>query len=35
MQAAVLLTAFIFVLINLLIDLFYRKIDPRIGEHDA
>lgn len=34
-QAVVLLTAFVFVTINLLIDLTYRRIDPRIGEHDA
>jgi len=35
MQAAVLLTALLFVIINLLIDLIYRLIDPRIGEHHA
>ena len=34
-QAVVLLTATLFVTINLLIDLTYRFIDPRIGEHDA
>ena len=34
-QAVVLLTATLFVTINLLIDLAYRFIDPRIGEHDA
>lgn len=35
MQAVVLLTAFVFVLVNLLTDLFYCVIDPRIGERDA
>ena len=34
-QAAVVLTALIFVIVNLLIDLIYRVIDPRIGGHDA
>ena len=34
-QAVVLLTAAIFVTINLLIDLTYRFIDPRIGEDNA
>ncbi len=34
-QAVVLLTATLFVIINLLIDLTYRFIDPRIGELDA
>lgn len=34
-QAVVLLTALLFVVINLLIDLTYRLIDPRIGEHNA
>ncbi len=34
-QAVVLLTALLFVLINLLIDILYRWLDPRIGEHDA
>ncbi len=34
-QAAVLLTALIFVTINLAIDLIYRVIDPRIGARDA
>ena len=34
-QAVVLLTATLFVMINLLIDLTYRFIDPRIGERDA
>ena len=34
-QAVVLLTALLFVVINLLIDIFYRVLDPRIGEHDA
>lgn len=32
-QAVVLVTALVFVLINLLIDIIYRWIDPRIGEH--
>jgi peptide/nickel transport system permease protein len=32
-QAVVLLTALLFVTINLLIDLIYRIVDPRIGEH--
>lgn len=34
-QAVVVLTALIFVTVNLLIDLIYRHIDPRIGERDA
>lgn len=34
-QAVVLLTALLFVTINLLIDLVYRLIDPRFGEHNA
>lgn len=34
-QAVVLLTAVLFVVINLLIDIFYQVLDPRIGEHDA
>lgn len=34
-QAVVILTALIFVTINLLIDVFYRFIDPRIGDNDA
>ncbi len=34
-QAVVIITALVFVTINLLIDLFYRLIDPRIGQQDA
>lgn len=34
-QAVVLLTALLFVIINLLIDIFYKVLDPRIGQHDA
>lgn len=34
-QAVVVVAALLFVTINLLIDLFYRLIDPRIGVHDA
>lgn len=34
-QAVVVLTALIFVTVNLVIDLIYRAIDPRIGEHNA
>ncbi|MEL6690667.1 MAG: ABC transporter permease [Pseudomonadota bacterium] len=34
-QAVVVLTALIFVTVNLLIDVAYRLIDPRIGEADA
>ena len=34
-QAVVMLAAVLFVVINLLIDLIYRRIDPRIGERDA
>lgn len=35
MQAVVLLTALVFVIVNLLADLIYRALDPRIGERDA
>ncbi|MCJ8335369.1 MAG: ABC transporter permease [Epibacterium sp.] len=34
-QAVVVLTALVFVTVNLIIDLIYRIIDPRIGEPDA
>ncbi|QBF30089.1 ABC transporter permease [Thalassococcus sp. S3] len=34
-QAVVILTALLFVSINLLIDVIYRLIDPRIGAHNA
>jgi len=34
-QAAVLITAVVFVIVNMAIDLVYRSIDPRIEEHDA
>ena len=34
-QAVVILSAVLFVTINLLIDLLYRALDPRIGERDA
>ncbi len=34
-QAVVILTALLFVIVNLFIDLIYRLIDPRIGEHSA
>ena len=34
-QAVVVLTALVFVTVNLIIDLIYRVIDPRIGESDA
>lgn len=34
-QAVVVVTALIFVTINLVIDLIYRVVDPRIGESDA
>ena len=34
-QAVVVLTALVFVTVNLAIDLIYRIIDPRIGESDA
>ena len=34
-QAVVVLTALVFVIVNLIIDLIYRVIDPRIGENDA
>ncbi|MEP5761319.1 MAG: ABC transporter permease [Litoreibacter sp.] len=34
-QAVVILAAVLFVTVNLVIDLFYRTLDPRIGEHDA
>ncbi len=34
-QAVVVLTAVLFVTVNLLIDLIYHALDPRIGERDA
>ncbi|MEM9031863.1 MAG: ABC transporter permease [Pseudomonadota bacterium] len=34
-QAIVVLTALLFVTVNLVIDLIYRLIDPRIGDRDA
>ena len=34
-QAVVVLTALLFVTVNLLIDLIYRAVDPRIGTRDA
>lgn len=34
-QAVVVLTALIFVMVNLVIDLIYRVIDPRIGDGNA
>lgn len=34
-QAVVLLTALVFVTVNLTVDVIYRLIDPRIGENDA
>lgn len=34
-QAVVILTALLFVVINLAIDLIYRWIDPRMGQNDA
>lgn len=34
-QAVVVVTALVFVIVNLLIDILYRVIDPRIGEQDA
>lgn len=34
-QAVVVLTALVFVTVNLVIDLIYRAIDPRIGENNA
>lgn len=34
-QAVVILTALLFVVVNLLIDLAYRLVDPRIGARDA
>ncbi|WP_299292539.1 ABC transporter permease [uncultured Tateyamaria sp.] len=34
-QAVVVLAAVLFVVVNLAIDLFYRRLDPRIGERDA
>ena len=34
-QAVVLVTAVVFVTVNLLIDLMYRTLDPRIGARDA
>ncbi|MEM7470735.1 MAG: ABC transporter permease [Pseudomonadota bacterium] len=35
MQAVVVLTALVFVIVNLVIDVIYRAIDPRIGESNA
>ncbi|MEM7270594.1 MAG: ABC transporter permease [Pseudomonadota bacterium] len=34
-QAVVILVAIIFVTVNLLVDLIYKAVDPRIGERDA
>ncbi len=34
-QAVVILTALLFVAVNLIIDVIYRLIDPRIGDRDA
>jgi len=34
-QAVVILTAVLFVIVNLLIDLIYQMLDPRIGQRDA
>ena len=34
-QAVVILAALLFVTVNLVIDLIYRALDPRIGSHDA
>ena len=34
-QAAVLLTALVFVVINMAVDLIYRAVDPRIGGDHA
>ena len=34
-QAVVILVALVFVIVNLLIDVAYRLIDPSIGERDA
>jgi len=34
-QAVVILTALLFVTVNLIIDVMYRMIDPRIGDRDA
>ena len=34
-QAVVVLTALVFVIVNLAIDLIYRVIDPRIGDSNA
>lgn len=34
-QAVVVLTALVFVTVNLIIDVIYRQIDPRIGDRDA
>ncbi|WP_425039769.1 ABC transporter permease [Primorskyibacter sp. S187A] len=34
-QAVVVLTALLFVIVNMLLDLIYRLIDPRIGTRDA
>ncbi|MFK7875583.1 MAG: ABC transporter permease [Paracoccaceae bacterium] len=35
MQAVVLLTALVFVIVNLAIDVIYRALDPRIADQDA
>ncbi|MEP3635746.1 MAG: ABC transporter permease [Paracoccaceae bacterium] len=34
-QAIVVLTALLFVTVNVIIDIVYKVIDPRIGQHDA
>lgn len=34
-QAVVVLVALVFVTVNLVIDLIYRRVDPRIGDSDA
>lgn len=34
-QAVVVLTALLFVTVNLVIDLIYRTLDPRVGDQDA
>lgn len=34
-QAVVVLTALLFVMVNLTVDVIYRVIDPRVGERDA
>ncbi|MEL6508692.1 MAG: ABC transporter permease [Pseudomonadota bacterium] len=34
-QAVVILAALLFVTVNLVIDLIYRALDPRMGSHDA